>query len=300
MSVLKNFIKYQSLGNDFVIFDWYKRPSVFMHNELHDASWKKFVSRICDRHYGVGADGVLIVTSSTPAGMPEMLIFNADGSQAETCLNGIRCVAHYLYTAHHFPDRFDIKVGSRVAECSVLPLTVHCTAHDIVTRVGSVTCAGERTIDLSEGSFSGLVASVGNPHFIIFQKTTLEWLTKNGKQIETHPSFAQGTNVEFVWACEDKSIHEKRFNVLVYERGCGITLACSSGAAAITGVLLDRGLIIKNQKVTLSMPGGNVQAFVDVDGSVVLQATAQVVFKGSCEDQMEEYHQLRSQSLARM
>jgi diaminopimelate epimerase len=300
MSVLKNFVKYHSLGNDFVVFDWYKRPAVYMHNELHDASWKKFVVRICDRHYGVGADGVLIITSNATAGMPEMLIFNADGTQAEMCLNGVRCVAHYLYVTHHFPDHFTLKVGDRVIECSILSQSEQDGAHGIVTRVGCVSCAGEHSIDTANGAFNGFVASIGNPHFIIFQETTIDWLAQHGKTLETHPFFERGTNVEFVWMSQNKSSGEKTFNVLVYERGCGITLACSSGAAAITGVLLDRGMITKTQKIILSMPGGSIRSFVDVDGSVVLQATAQQVFKGSFEDQVEEYHQLNARSVARL
>src|SRR5438045_267055 len=138
MSILKNFVKYHSLGNDFIVFDWYKRPSFYMHNELQEASWKQFVIDMCNRHYGVGADGIVIITNSQQAGMPEMLIFNADGTQAESCLNGLRCVAKYLFTEYHFPESFNIKLGQRIIECVMNPSTTQRDDYDVITRVGAV------------------------------------------------------------------------------------------------------------------------------------------------------------------
>jgi len=144
MSILKNFVKYHSLGNDFIVFDWYKRPASYMENELHGAAWKQFIARICDRHYGVGADGVLIVTSCPQAGMPEMLIFNADGSPAEMCLNGLRCVAHYLFNTYKFPEHFSIKVGSRVIDCLVSQPKGQPGTYEIITTIGVITHEGKK------------------------------------------------------------------------------------------------------------------------------------------------------------
>lgn len=299
MSILKSFIKYQSLGNDFIVFDWYKRPASYMENELHSTAWKQFIARICDRHYGVGADGILIITNCPQAGMPEMLIFNADGSQAEMCLNGLRCVAHYLFITYKFPEHFSIKVGTRVIDCLMQQSKEQPGMYEVVATVGVITNEGTKTIKTAAGDFQGHVVQVGNPHFIVFDTITQEMLQLHGKLIESHESFPNRTNVEFVWdGGEGKG--EKIFNVMVYERGCGVTLACSSGAAAITGLLAEQGSIIKNQKIILHMLGGNVSAWVDNRGYIVLQAGAQQLFKGVLEDYIEEYRQLRPQDQAQI
>ncbi len=299
MSILKNFIKYQSLGNDFIIFDWYKRPASYMDNELQSTAWKQFIARICDRHYGIGADSVLIITSCTQAGMPAMLIFNADGSQAEMCLNGLRCVAHYLFSTYKFPEHFSIKIGPRVIDCLVQQCKSQPGLYEIISTVGMITYEGKKNITITAGNFEGHVVHIGNPHFIIFDKTTQDALLSYGKLIESHESFPNRTNVEFVWNPEMHT-NEPHFNVMVYERGCGITLACSSGAAAITGLLAEQGTITKNQKITLHMLGGNVLSWIDGYGNIVLQASAQQLFKGVLEDYIEEYRQLQPQSLTQI
>lgn len=283
MIVLKSFVKYHSLGNDFIIFDWYKRPSAFMLHELHDLSWKKFVVDTCDRHRGVGADCVLIVTNSTQASMPEMLVFNADGTQAEISLNGIRCLAQYLFTQHNFPTSFSIKAGSRIVQLTMQTTSGTPAINEIITTVGPINYTGTTTIQTAHGTFDGHIVDVGNPHFIIFAQQTLEWLTNNGTEIESHPTFPAKTNVEFIWQTGDASLTQKKYTVLVYERGCGITLACSSGAAAITGLLKSLNQIQTNQKISLDMPGGSVTTWVDDKNNVILQAQAHFVFKGSLE-----------------
>ncbi|MFA5305841.1 MAG: diaminopimelate epimerase [Candidatus Babeliales bacterium] len=283
MSILKNFVKYQSLGNDFIIFDWYKKPSTFMQIELQGTAWQQFVQRMCDRHYGVGADGVLILAGFPQAGMPEMLIFNADGTQAENCLNGLRCVAHYLFTTYNFPQRFSIKVGARIADCIVQQDPHHQTC-EIITRVGMVNHEQEQEIVINGQSLKGNVASIGNPHFIIFDKRTEEWVRTHGPSIESHEIFPYKTNIEFVWPSREGN--SSSFEVIVFERGCGITLACSSGAACITSLLVQKNIIAREQKVVLKMQGGAVTAWLDADGSVVLQATAQSIFSGTFHDQI--------------
>ena len=254
-----------------------------MQIELQGTAWQQFVQRICNRHYGVGADGVLIVTGFPQTGMPEMLIFNADGTQAENCLNGLRCVAHYLFTTYNFPQRFSIKVGARIAECTVQQDPQHQTC-EIITRVGKVSHDQEQEIVVKGQALKGDSASIGNPHFIIFDKHTEEWLRSYGPSIESHEAFPQKTNVECVWPTREGSASS--FEVIVFERGCGITLACSSGAACITSLLVQKNIIAQEQKVVLNMQGGSVTAWLDADGAVVLQASAQSIFSGTLHDQI--------------
>jgi len=422
--MIKKFIKYQSLGNNFVLYDWYDqleetiqqalqgvhpdpstpfvRPlvprsdviasrgmepkgrmegtAVLGTKGVSKGSWPSFVKEICNRNTGVGADGVLILKRNEQEQLPEMLIFNADGTQAESCLNGLRCVTHYLVTKHGFPASFAIKLGKRLVLCEVdengsFPLSLETSSNDsssgirecdqsrderalnlnqsrdergqnlnpsprgvrrsskseggclegyshnilITNNVGSVDYHGTKTVTIFEGSFQGHVASIGNPHFIIFQKIERTWLEKFGASLESHEAFENKTNVEFVWEdagslsletssndsssgireCEqlgdgrehdfnpsprgsrsDVSRGMPKYHVLVYERGCGTTQACSSGAAAIVGTLLHLKKIEINQKIELVMLGGSVIGWADQQGKVFLQASAQPIFTG--------------------
>jgi diaminopimelate epimerase len=273
--MLNNFFKYQSLGNDFILFDWYKRASFYLESDLAAVGFTEQVQKICDRHYGVGADGVLVVKSNPTLGLPEMLVFNCDGTSAENCLNGLRCVAFHLYTTYNFPKNFVIKFGQREVTCTVVDEKKPGVEIQILTNVGSPSVGIEHSIKTSVGNFSGYTVEIGNPHFIVFQQVELAWLTQYGRVIEQHVSFPCKTNVEFVW-----QIDSTHFQVLVYERGCGITLACSSGAAAVAGLLAQLGKVEINQTFFITMLGGSVECTVEEDGNVILKASAAIAFRG--------------------
>jgi diaminopimelate epimerase len=280
MPLLKKFVKYQSLGNDFVIFDWLKKPAIFIQAELIGSDFKASVQRLCDRHYGVGADGVLVLTTDPHRGLPHMTVYNADGSKAESCLNGLRCIADYLFAEHRFAPQFEVMLGARIITCSVQQES--SGKRIIVTQVGTATILGEQCVTTGAGTFSGMAVSVGNPHFFIEQYVALPWLAEHGAAIESHAAFPEKTNVEFVW--QEPALHDhtisKAYGMHIYERGCGITLACSSGAAAFTGLLRSAGKIKEHELISISMPGGVVMAWVDEEGVISLQATAQEVFSG--------------------
>jgi diaminopimelate epimerase len=280
--MFKNFVKYHSLGNDLVLFDLYAEQPDLIDNAVHGDTWRRFVIHLCDRHYGVGADGVLIVAYNTTARMPEMLVFNADGSQAENCLNGMRCVADYLYSRHVFQERFSVKVGARTVLCEIHPSAKSCVGREIVMRVRAPIYGQVQSCSVPGGTFTGHIVSVGNPHFVVFERTTVEWLATHGKTIESLDLFPDKTNVEFVWksASEDQQLE---YTMLVYERGCGITLACSTGATAVVGLLASQNQIAPLQRVTIKMPGGPLCAWVETDGQIALQADARAVFKGVLE-----------------
>ena len=136
MSLLKQFVKYQSLGNDFIIFDWYKKPALFVQVELSGGHFSSVVQRLCDRHFGVGADGVLVITSHQEFGFPVVTIYNADGSKAESCLNGLRCVADYLFTEYYAPAPPELVEGRPVrGERADLPLLKQLYWRDFFTHV---------------------------------------------------------------------------------------------------------------------------------------------------------------------
>lgn len=273
--MLNNFFKYQSLGNDFILFDWYKRVASFLDNDIAAAGFSDQIKKICDRHYGVGADGVLIVKNNPSVGLPEMMVFNSDGTSAENCLNGLRCVAFHLYKTYNFPQNFVIKFGQREVACTVIDEKKPGIEIQILTKVDAPTAGIEHKINTEVGDFFGFNVTIGNPHFIVFKQIEPAWLAQNGSLLEKHESFPSKTNVEFVWQTAPN-----HFQMLVYERGCGLTLACSSGAAAVAGLLAQLGKVSFGQAFFIDMPGGSVECEVEAGGSVILKAPATFTFRG--------------------
>ena len=278
--MLSTFFKYQSLGNDFVLFDWFEETKVQIDMILNGKEWSSYVAKTCDRHFGVGADGVLILRKSIEDEKPELLIFNSDGSRAEMCLNGTRCVSAHLVNFHSYPDQFNLKIGMRTVKCNVAA-KISKTSSEIITNAGSATIEGPVTVNTTnEGVYEGFKVNVGNPHFVTLNKTSLGWLKQHGQLIESDVAFPKKTNVEFVWL-ESISCEIKTYMILVYERGCGVTLACGSGAVAVMTVLKDLGEIKVGERVVLQMLGGSILSWLDADGSVNQKASASLVFEGS-------------------
>lgn len=280
--MLKSFYKYQSLGNDFILFDWYKKPETYVDQILNEQCLPSLVVKICKIHTGIGADGVLILKGNTNARVAEMIIFNKDGSRAEICLNGLRCVAQHLIFNYNFPDKFQIKAGQKIIECFVQKSSADDGQVVIKNNIGKIEYLETKSIKISQGLVHGHCASVGNPHFIVFEEKKLSWLECFGHEIEGHKEFENKTNVEFVWQDKNSKII-KKFDAIVYERGCGITLACSSGAAAIGGTLLRLGQVNKNEEFQISMPGGIITCYADDSENIVLSASSQIVFSGTLE-----------------
>jgi diaminopimelate epimerase len=273
--MLKSFIKYHSLGNDFIIFDWYKKPEMFIERELASSTWSDFVRFIADRHTGIGADGILVVKMDRQKVGYQMIVYNTDGTKAEMCLNGLRSVAHYLFTQHQVSNNFTITTENREIACTIQGSKDKPAEIEISMAVGIVELGGIQSITIDQQEIQGFVASIGNPHFVVMQRQTPEWLSRHGKEIEHHRAFPNKTNVEFVW-------HDgTAYHLLIHERGCGMTKACSSGAAAVLGVLRAQNEIELGKPINLIMPGGAIQGQVGPDGGIKLIGRASHVFKGT-------------------
>ncbi len=275
--MMRDFVKYHSLGNDFVIIDWFKKPESYLHSILQHDGWKAWVVRVCARHMGVGADGVLVIHNNTQAGVPEVLIYNADGSQGQTCLNGLRAVAHHLVVHRLLPASLSIKMGQRLYTCEVTKGQGHELSRLVTTVMQSPQIEEPLSLEVEQEIFEGFRVSVGNPHFIVMRSADLQFLHRFGPLLESHAAFPNRTNVEFVWQdCHRDDL----YHLLVYERGCGVTQACSSGAAATLWLLFSRGLIKANFKTSIAMLGGNVIAWIGED-KLWLQAESVEVFSGA-------------------
>jgi diaminopimelate epimerase len=270
------FYKYHSLGNDFILFDWIDHPLNLVHSIIDTPEWPTFVADICLNHFGIGADGVLVLTKpNAKQATATCLMFNKDGTYSEKCLNGIRCSADYLYQYRKFEHTFNLHMGPGLIKCNIFR---ESKTAKIVLTINDVQYIKPQTIKYNQQVIHGHIVNAGNPHFIIINQKNNCWLQQYGKIIETHNTFPNKTNIEIV--DQDQTTPNKdQFSLCVYERGCGITLACGSGAAATMKVLSKLNLIKNNQIIKLIMPGGTLRSYID-DDLIVQIANAQLVYRG--------------------
>jgi diaminopimelate epimerase len=282
------FTKMQGLGNDFVVVD--DRERVWDFDE--DA-----VRWICDRHFGVGADGLILVRPADD-GVSDffMLYYNADGTTAEMCGNGVRCFAKWLVDRGLVTgDAMTVQTlgGPRVVDVERdgdgLMTLARVDMGEPVLDPSSIptTLTGEQVfdcpIDVDGREVRVTCVSMGNPHAIVWvpdvETAPVETL---GPRIEVHPAFPKKTNVEFVQTFEG----EDRIRVRVWERGVGETLACGTGAcaAAVAAVLACRA----GRVVTVELPGGELTCAWSPDGRVYMTGPAEEVFAGSIDLPDEE------------
>jgi diaminopimelate epimerase len=243
-----NFTKMEGLGNDFVVLEGPFVPS------------REDVERMCDRRRGIGADGILVVT---PLGerRVRMEYWNADGSPAEMCGNGLRCVAAFA-TRQGFVEGSEFTI-----ETAVGPRSVRLEDGGITVELGPVETREQREV---EGTLLREV-SVGNPHVVVRVENPADVrVGVIGPRIET--AFAGGVNVEFM-TVRAPGILEVR----VWERGVGETLACGTGAAAAVGAAYVEGLVAED--ATVRLPGGDLG--VHLENNVAwITGPARYVFEG--------------------
>lgn len=247
----------QGIGNDFVVLDALEATPP----NLSDLS-----RLLCDRHMGVGADGLILV-GSRAGGVATMRMLNPDGSESEMCGNGLRCVARWL-CASDFPlagGKLLIETGGRTTEAILQP--------DERIRVDM---GPARVLDasLKADEWTGLFVDVGNPHFVVFtEHVDAVPLEVVGPQIERHPAFPNRTNVHFVEVVDVHTIRQR-----TWERGAGITLACGSGACACAVAAKVSGRT--SDRVTVHLPGGELEIDASDQGRVWMTGPAQIVFTG--------------------
>jgi len=274
------FVKMHGLGNDFVIFEWEELQGV--------KDIASFSKRVCDRHFGVGADGVILVAPSDRAPFA-MRIFNADGSEAEMCGNGIRCFAVYLWKRGRVADRefpVDTKAGivvPRITERNgKLAVKVNMGKPRLRASSIPIDVDAEQVVDyplqVDGKTFALTAVSMGNPHAVIFDLPG-DW-EKVGESIEKHPLFPHKTNVEFV-----KVQNRKEALVKVWERGVGPTLACGTGACAVLVAGVLKGVL--DREAQIHLPGGTLLvSWPDNQSDVFMEGPAEEVFEGKLSEEV--------------
>lgn len=253
------FSKYHGLGNDFVVVDL-RQADAAITTAIQEPA---IVAAVCDRQFGVGADGVLAILPAQSAGsVARMRVLNADGSEAEMCGNGIRCVVEELH-AHGgvASETMTIDTGAGPLSCERRSggVTVAMGAPRLMR--GEVPMTGpaqerciSQPIETKGSTFAMTGVSMGNPHAVIFVdgSSDLRTLAETfGPTLEHHVSFPARTNVELV---RIKSRTE--LDVVVWERGCGITLACGTGACATVVAAILAGHCDEETDVTVNLLGG--------------------------------------------
>jgi diaminopimelate epimerase len=240
------FAKYHGLGNDFLLIDqriWGARPV-------------EHVIAVCDRHQGVGGDGILL-WAPAPAGESSydvsMVIYNQDGSRPEMCGNGVRCVAAYAAELGlGAPGCVRVLSDAGVRDCRMICQTQH--AWQIAVDMGEAVMLGSGSAQIGAETLDWVGVSMGNPHAVVWAQPELPTIERLGAWMNgPHSPWTQGVNVEFVRPLDDGS-----FDVIVYERGVGRTLACGTGACAVAAALWAAGRAPHGRPTTVRLPGGTL------------------------------------------
>ena len=282
------FTKMHGCGNDYIYVNGFA--------EHIDADRKpELVRRLSDRHFGIGGDGVIFINPGKSAAF-EMEMYNADGTRAQMCGNGIRCVAKYIYD-HGLTDQTDIAIESfgRVKYLELTPgsddkvSTVRVNMGEPVLRAAEIPVISDNEQVVSEAiEVDGKVyemtcVSMGNPHAVVFiddadiKDLDIEAV---GPYFENHARFPERTNTEFL-----RIIDRNNVQMRVWERGTGETLACGTGCCATAVACVLNGLT--DTKVNVSVPGGEILCEWDRQDNVVyMTGPAATVFEGEIDEKM--------------
>jgi len=271
------FTKMQALGNDYIYIDCFKQ-------KLAGVNLSDLAKKMSDRHFGVGADGLILVAPGR-AHKFRMIFYNPDGTEAEMCGNGIRCFARFLYE-HGLSKR---KFQSVETKAGTIHTEIISTGDDFLIRANIGKPILERkkipvkgrgrfcineTLNLGGRKVKITSLSLGNPHTVIFVKEFSSAWRKIGQMVENYPTFPRRTNVEFV-----KILSPKKIRLKIWERGAGETLASGTGASAATvaGVLSKK----LNRKVTALFDKGALEIeWKKQDGHLYMTGPAATVFSG--------------------
>ena len=276
MNYVLRFTKMQGLGNDYVYIDATKS------NIENPGELSKYIS---DRHFGVGSDGLILICPSDKADF-RMRMFNSDGSEAEMCGNGIRCVGKFVYDKK-LTDKtlvtIETKAGIKVLKLNVKDEEVDTVRVDMRTpileseKIPVITdekLAQNLKLNALDKSFNFTCVSMGNPHAVTIVDNVSDFdVKKYGSILEINEVFPNKTNVEFVEIKDPENIKMR-----VWERGTGETLACGTGACASVVACNLNGLTKNN--VNVELLGGNLNIELGEDNHVYMTGPAVTVFEG--------------------
>jgi len=273
------FFKFQALGNDYIVID----PT----RTAFDPT-PKLVQSLCDRHRGIGSDGILLGPFPVPGDAEAfgLRVFNPDGSESQKSGNGLRIFARYLLEAGHVKgERCRIKTTGGVAEISYLAADGSKVQVDMgrpsflagdvpFTAVPPQQDVLETPLFLPTGPVTITALSVGNPHCVVFPGTVSPAEAQRlGPRIEKHPDFPNRVNVQFV-----EVLDRKRIRLEIWERGAGYTLA--SGSSSCAAAAASRRLGLVDDQLQVLMPGGAIDIAFTEQGRILMTGPVLSVYEG--------------------
>jgi len=272
---VNKFYKYHGLGNDYLVID----PA---HAEL--ALSVAAVRLLCDRHYGIGSDGILYGPFWGPDNIPAVKIFNPDGSEAEKSGNGVRIFSRYLCEAGYVTGReFSLRTAGGVVAVEVLDEKAWLLRVDMGTATfasDQIPVAGEKRevvaekLAVGEEMLTVTCVSLGNPHCVVSLPVVSPAIARRlGPQIERHPAFPNRINVQFMEVLDRETIQ-----IEIWERGAGYTLASGSSSCAAAAAARRLGLV--GDRVEVRMPGGNIQVQFTAAGRILMTGPVAKVCEG--------------------
>jgi len=263
-------IKMHGQGNDYIFLDLEEKK----HN-LTDKELKKLAIKLSNRNFGIGSDGLVLIEKidiKEDFYHADLRIFNADGSEAETCGTALRCAAWYLSKKRR-KSHICLHTLSGKRLCSI------AGRQKVTVDMGKVSFEKELTLKIDKQKIYGFVLDVGNPHYCIFDPSPLSLAPSTfplWRTVSTHQKFPEQTNIELISLIADDEI-----SVKVYERGSGFTLACGSGACA--SAFISHKMKDMHHSIKVNLPGGNVHVDIEPDDSCFLTGKVEKVFETNIE-----------------
>ena len=277
------FVKSHGLGNDYFTLN---------EAELSFSLNEKNIQLLCDVHYGIGSDGILLKVASSKADFG-LKIYNPDGSEAEKSGNGLRIFAKYLYDyGHTSGTKFTIETLGGIVTAEVSMETngkanqvkvdmgkANFNSHQVPVLSDEPECL-DHPLNIIDVTYLINCVSVGNPHCVILRdRLSKAELLKHGSEIENHPLFPNRINVQFA-----KVLSRNEVEILIWERGAGYTLASGSSSCAVAAIMVKKGLT--DRKLTLKMPGGILQIEIDEAWNIRMEGEVKEIASGYLSDEL--------------
>ncbi len=271
------FKKMHGAGNDFVVIRYEDFP--------HEDKYGYFAEKSCHRHFGIGADGILVVTPSTVADT-KMVYYNSDGSLANMCGNGIRCFAKFVYDEGIVKkEEFSVETLAGVLNMKVkvsngLVEAVKVNMGKMIFEPKQIPVNTSKskfineTLEIDGEKFEISTVLMGVPHTVIFmEELNLDYIKKYGPQIEKHQLFPNKSNVNFA-----KVINRGLIQVKTWERGAGYTLACGTGVTSVCGIAHHLNYV--DSQVTVDIDGGQLNITIMDDANIYMEGPAETICSG--------------------
>ena len=257
------FTKMHGLGNDYL----------YVYGEVPE-NIAELSIQLSERHFGAGSDGMIYISPSDIADF-KMRIFNADGSEAKMCGNGIRCVGKYVYDKG-YTDKKKLTIetlsGIKTLDLQIVGGKVKTVAVDM----GKAEVSENMTLSIDGEDVTCTPVSVGNPHAVVFVSNIDDApLTTLGPKMEHNPAFPDGVNNEFVEVIDSNTLRMR-----VWERGSGVTMACGTGACASTAAAIKNGFCSFDEDISVILDGGTLKIKISPDYTVTMTGPAEMIYEG--------------------